>query len=135
MKTGQKLTIRNSAIVSHNVRATAHPLYNDGKSFNVNVPAKEEIVKSFNPQPLPVNLQCDIHTWMSGKLFVFDHPYYAITDAKGNFSIPVVPAGAEISIMAWHEGVGYVPQDLGKKGTVRTLKAGKNEIDFTVKAP
>ncbi|MBI2807584.1 MAG: hypothetical protein HYX68_21595 [Planctomycetes bacterium] len=133
--TGQKLILRNSAVVAHNIRATAHPIYNEDNSFNVNVPAKSEITKTFNPQPLPVKLQCDFHTWMSAQLFVFNHPYYAITDANGNFTIPEVPAGAEIHIMAWHEGVGYVTPGGKTGGVARALKAGKNVIDFTVKAP
>lgn len=129
-KTGQILEIKNSAVVPHNVRATGNPKYNDG--FNVNVPAGTSITKMLNPQPLPVSLQCDVHTWMSGKLFVFDHPYYAITKADGTYEIKNVPAGAEVQIMAWHEGVGWV---LTKQGQTLKIAEGANKLDLKVKAP
>lgn len=137
--TGQQLIIKNSAVVPHNVRATGHPKYNAG--FNRNLPPGTELdalkdlkpADQLNPQQLPISVQCDIHTWMAGKLFVFDHPYYALTKADGTFEIPFVPAGAEVSIMAWHEGVGWV---LTNKGSQITIEKGKNSIlDIKVKAP
>jgi len=138
IESGQTLIIKNSAPVTHNVRAVGHPKYNEG--FNRNLPGKTELNASkdlpdnqkLQPQPLPVSIQCDVHTWMSAKLFVFDHPYYAITKEDGTYEIPFVPAGAEISIMAYHEGVGWL---LTKDGEKKTLKAGKNTYDFSFKAP
>jgi hypothetical protein len=137
--TGQQLLIKNSAEVPHNVRANGHPKFNKG--FNRNLPPKTalDVLKDLNagdqlmPQPLPIKLQCDIHTWMEGQLFVFDHPYYALTKADGTFEIPFVPAGAEVSVMAWHEGQGWV---LTNKGRSITIKNGKkHKLDFEVKAP
>ena len=34
---------------------------------------------------------CDIHPWMSAWWMVLDHPYFAVTDAKGNYEIKNVP--------------------------------------------
>jgi len=137
--TGQELIIKNSAVVPHNVRAIGHPKVTDG--FNRNLPPKTDLnvtkdlqgKSRLEPQLLPVSLQCDIHTWMAGKLFVFDHPYYALTKADGTFEIPFVPAGAEVSIMAWHEGVGWVLTNKGKAITIEKDK--KHTLDFEVKAP
>jgi hypothetical protein len=132
---GQTFTIKNSATVSHNTRAITQIKYNTG--FNDNMPAKTEAVKKLNPQPLPVTILCDAHTWMNARLFVFDHPYYAITNKDGVFELPFVPAGAELIVMAHHEDVGFV---LAKKdgekliiGEKMTLKAGKNTLDFQIK--
>ena len=36
---------------------------------------------------------------------MLDHPYFAITDADGSFSIPDLPPG-EYVIEAWHERLG-----------------------------
>ena len=36
---------------------------------------------------------------------VFDHPYFALTNAEGNFSLPKVPPGAYV-LEAWHERLG-----------------------------
>ena len=107
--------------------------------FNKTVIAKGELDVTFVPQPLPISINCDLHTWMSAKLFVFDHPYYAKTKEDGTFEIPYIPAGAEVTLMAWHEANGYaVKYTEGDKtvyGKKMTLKEGKNEFNFTIEAP
>jgi hypothetical protein len=129
--TGQSMIVRNSAVVTHNIRAIGHPTKNPG--FNVNMIPKSELdITKLLPQPLPISMQCDIHPWMSAKLFVFDHPYYAITKEDGTFEMPIVPAGADVTIMAWHEGIGYL---LTNKGHPIKLKAEKNVFDFSLNAP
>jgi hypothetical protein len=139
--TGQELILKNSAAVPHNVRAVADGKINDG--FNINVPAKTEFnattdlaeSKRLKAQLMPVSIQCDIHRWMSAKLYVFDHPYYAITKADGSYEIPNVPAGAEVILMVHHGEAGWVLPEL-KKGRAITVKDGKTTtMDFTIKAP
>jgi hypothetical protein len=50
-----------------------------------------------------VKLRCDAgHSWMSAWVAVFDHPFYAVTDAKGRFTIRDLPAG-EHTLEMWHE--------------------------------
>lgn len=138
--TGQKLIIRNSSTVNHNVRATGSAKIPDN-SFNKNVIAGGEISPDFKPQLLPININCDIHTWMAAKLFVFDHPYYAITKEDGSFTFPPVPAGAEVALMAYHEEVGWLLPEAkngvtpSKKGEPITLKTGENVFNFKVKSP
>jgi hypothetical protein len=126
--TGQQLIFRNSSDVQHNVLAIGKSNFNDG--FNKNMGPKSEFMKTLNPQPTPILLSCGSHTWMSAKLFVFDHPYYAITKEDGTFEIPHIPAGADVSIMAWHEAVGWVLTNQGKK---MTPKEGKNTLDLELK--
>jgi hypothetical protein len=133
--TGQQMLMRNSSTVNHNIRAVGHPDKNPG--FNVNVPAGGQLdvtKKNMEAQVLPVNINCDIHPWMAAKLFVFDHPYYAITKADGSFEIPYVPAGAEVNVMGWHEGKGWVLEG-GKKGQNIQITSGKNELNIEFKAP
>ncbi len=38
--------------------------------------------------------------WLRGYTFVADHPYYALTDAQGRFTLPQVPAG-RYEIVCW----------------------------------
>lgn len=129
--TGQKLVIKNSASVTHNTRGIGNPLINPG--FNYTLPPKtEKAVSKLKAQPTPMLIQCDIHPWMNAKLFVFDHPYYAISAKDGSFSIPRVPAGVEITINGWHEELGWV---FGRNGKQVTFKEGPNSLDFTVKVP
>jgi hypothetical protein len=131
--TGQTVVFKNSSIASHNIHATGSSEC-EGNSFNVNLASKGELKKVLEPQFLPININCDIHTWMAGRLFVFDHPYYAITKADGTYEVPQVPAGAEVSLMVYHEGPALVLPEL-KKGRPVTLNAGKNTMDFDVKSP
>lgn len=108
--TGQTIVFKNGADCNHNVRVIGNQVDNDG--FNVTVVAKSEYTppkeKDLKPQKLPLEVKCDIHTWMTARIFVFDHPYYAITNEKGEFELPHVPANTDLTLMAWHEAVGYL---------------------------
>ncbi len=54
-----------------------------------------------------VKVFCHLHSQMSAMIRVFDHPYFTIPSADGDFAIPDVPAG-DYDIVAWHERVGEV---------------------------
>lgn len=55
-----------------------------------------------------VRVQCDLHEWMVGAVFVHDSPYAALTNADGSFSLSDVPAG-EYTLKTWHEVLGNGP--------------------------
>ncbi|GIS47709.1 MAG: hypothetical protein Ct9H90mP20_3790 [Candidatus Neomarinimicrobiota bacterium] len=61
---------------------------------------------------------------------VFDHPYYAVTDKSGNFSIANVPDGT-YEIVAWQEKFGS-KRTLSKSVTV---KSGKAVVNFEFSRP
>jgi hypothetical protein len=44
------------------------------------------------------------HPWIRGFVHSFDHPYFAVTNADGQFRITGVPPG-QYTIRTWHEGV------------------------------
>lgn len=59
----------------------------------------------------PWRITCDIHYWMKGYVWVFDHPYYAVTDEDGAFDIPLAPCG-DRRLFVWHEAIdGVVSPD------------------------
>jgi plastocyanin len=99
--TGSSVEFPNDDLVFHNVfslsRADTFDLgrYPQGhsKSRTFDVPG---LVKVF----------CHLHSQMSAIIRVFDHPYFAIHGAQGQFSI-TLPAG-EYDVAAWHERVGEV---------------------------
>ncbi len=126
--TGQKFIVKNSAPVPHNTRATGNAT-KPNNSFNINLPPGGELPKLLEPQPLPILINCDIHPWMGARIGVYEHPYFAVTKSDGTFEIPRVPAGATVTVMGWHEDVGYVP---GKEGKQVEIKQGKNEVEFDV---
>lgn len=62
---------------------------------------------------------CDAgHPWMNAYIMVAEHPYYAVTDADGNYLIDDIPPG-EYRLMMWHEGVRVTKVDTDKGKTVR----------------
>jgi hypothetical protein len=48
---------------------------------------------------------------MQGYVFVFDHPYFAITDETGQFRIEDLPPGRWKTTI-WHETLGTVQTDV-----------------------
>ncbi len=121
--TGQKFVVKNSATVPHNVRFAGFK--NTG--FNTTIAPKGSMPVELTPEKLPLTFQCDFHKWMSARVAVFDHPYFAITKEDGTFVIPRVPA-AEVTVIGWHEEVGYVfgPQAMN-------LQPGENVLNFKLK--
>jgi plastocyanin len=101
---GDTLEVKNSSPVAHNTNMTAD---NPAFTYNITLPPG----KSYKPaatlaaQSSPIPFKCDIHPWMAGRLRVFDHPYYAVTDADGKFEIKDAPAG-KWRMVVWHES-GY----------------------------
>ena len=127
--TGEKLINKNSASVPHNARGLGDGLVNAG--FNDLIPAGKEIAFELKPYRNPIPVGCNVHPWMRANIWVFDHPYFAVTKADGSFTMPIVPAGAEFTVMAWHELAGQI---LGPEGRSMALKEGTNSLDGAVKA-
>ncbi len=51
---------------------------------------------------------CDAgHPWMSAYVVCAEHPYYAVTDSKGQFRLTDIPPGT-YTLTMWHEGVRVV---------------------------
>jgi plastocyanin len=82
----------NSDPANHNVRSAALERENQ---FNVFTSAGNDYLHRFvsNRAGRPVRLGCDIHGWMQAWIYVFDHPWYQVTDHGGKFALPVLPTG------------------------------------------
>jgi hypothetical protein len=75
-------------------------------------------------------LQSETYGELKIHIFVFDHPYFAITQKDGSFTMPRVPVGTEAVVWAWQEDIGYLLTKAGKK---MTFKEGKNTLDVEEK--
>jgi len=74
-------------------------------------------------QPGVVPLLCNVHPEMSGYIVVSPTPYFAQTDAGGNFRIDNVPDG-KYTVVAWHEGA---------KPQAKTVEvSGGGRVEFTL---
>jgi hypothetical protein len=102
MMVGQKLSVLNSDPVTHNVRS--FPVRN--RAFNFGQPADSGARDRVFDQPeREIEIQCDIHPWMHAYLFVMDHPFFAVTDDHGGYTIEGLPPG-KYSLAIWHEKLG-----------------------------
>lgn len=89
---GQPVKFSNSDAANHNVRTSSSQPTNE---FNVFTGVDGSYTHRFaaDPQQRPIRLGCDIHPWMRGWIYVFEHPQYAVSDARGRFRIVSVPPG------------------------------------------
>ena len=126
MQAGQELLIKNSDPTLHNI----HGLPTINSQFNFAMPkvVKEKAIKIVEPEH-HIYIKCDVHPWMKSWMLVSDHPYFAVTDAKGNFSIEGIPAGT-YEVVCWQE-------KFKKKPLTASVKIGDGETvqDFTFTRP
>ena len=109
VRVGQPLVVSNSDPTLHNV----HGFPFDNPPFNV-LQSNKGITSTFKlttPEEA-IPLKCDVHPWMLAWVFVFDHPYYAITGADGTFSLPAALPPGEYKLVAWHEKYGAREQQV-----------------------
>jgi plastocyanin len=117
---GQTLQIKNNDALLHNVHSSSEK----DNSFNV-AQAKAGVVDSFKmkSEEVMMSLGCDVHRWMHAYVGVVKNPYFAVSDASGNYTIANVPAGT-YTIDSWHEKYGPT------KKTVTVTAGGTATVDF-----
>lgn len=121
MQVGQKLVVRNSDPVTHNV----HSFAKKNKAFNSSQQAGgKEIEQTFEKEEVLMQIKCDIHGWMSTYIGVVEHPFFAVTKADGTFEIPNLPVG-EYTLSAKHEVLGL------QKTQIKVVEGGAIETAFT----
>ena len=124
---GVRITMLNNDKVNHNVHIFS----------SVNTPVNKQQTKNRRKMPLkavkkaegPVSVKCDIHGWMSAWIAYVPHPYFAVTNEKGEFTLEDVPAGT-YKLGYWHEACGTN----SKEPAVVSVEAGGTVTqDFTLK--
>ncbi len=124
MRTDQVLLVKSMDNCGHNTHP--YPIKNNPENFTV--PANERAGIPWKvkiPENNPTQVKCDIHPWMTTYVLVLDHPYAAVSDKDGKFTIENLPAG-DFEFRYWHERVGYVIQ-------VEKIVDGKPKMENTVK--
>lgn len=102
----QPFQIDNDDMTVHNV----HPESKVNDSWNRSQPAgAPPVVTTYTHPELAIPVMCNVHPWMRSYLFVFAHPYFAVTSAAGKFDLRNLPPGS-YTIEAWHEKYGLQDQ-------------------------
>lgn len=132
VRTNQVVTFTNGDPSPHNVKGEPR----DSEPFNILIPINGKLdVKITADQNLPVSTSCSIHPFMQGWLVVQDHPFVAVSDKQGKFSIPSLPVG-DWTFVAWHENKGFVKEpkrgdatETWKRGRFTvSIKPGQNDV-------
>ena len=124
---GERLTMLNNDKVNHNVHIFS----------SINKPVNKQQTKNRKKMKLqsmkkpegPVSVKCDIHGWMSAWIAYVPHPYFAVTNEKGEFTLEDVPAGT-YKLGYWHEKCGT---NNGAPATVTVESGGTVTQNFALK--
>jgi plastocyanin len=102
IQAGQPLKIVNSDQTNHNI----HPLPRVNSEFDDSQMAGQgPITRKFKHPEAIFPVKCNTHTWMRAHIAVLAHPFFAISDTNGAFTIKGLPPG-EYEVEAWHEKYG-----------------------------
>lgn len=137
VQTGQKITVKNSDPVAHNVRSTP----SSGMAavgFMQMKGAPDQIISLDKTEDF-MRFKCDVHNWMFAYATVVDHPYFAVTGADGTFKIANVPPG-KYTVEAQHRklsGTVHADNSITFKGLTQEveIKADGGKADFEFTAP
>jgi plastocyanin len=104
-RVGQVLRLINSDTLLHNV----HSISAKGNDFNETQPHSDMVFNFTLKGEEMLRLKCDVHSWMTAYIGVVNHPYFAVSDEMGTFTIKNVPAGRQ-TVRVWHERYGRLTQ-------------------------
>jgi plastocyanin len=99
VQVGQPIEFINSDATLHNVHSL--PMVN--QEYNQGMPRQNSRMSYvFTAPEQMVRFKCDLHLWMNAYVGVMPHPFYAVTDDAGRFTIAGLPPG-KYQLTVWHE--------------------------------
>jgi hypothetical protein len=122
---GTQVVFRNQESPCRGFTVTGRkPLAGNHANFYI-APGGEE--KAILKGPDICSLSCPVRPYAKGYIHVVDTPYFAVTDSRGSFRMPSVPAG-EYQVTAWHAAAGRLTEDAGP---MELIVDNKNEYTLT----
>ena len=122
LRVGQALEIGNRDPRLHNTHITIET----HTFINVAMVTGAKPVKKTIKQPGLFHVRCDVHRFMQGYVVAFDHPYYTVTQANGDFRLMGLPPGRQ-QITVWHESLGTFQREV--------MVPAQGEISLTLEFP
>lgn len=119
---GAPMTFLNNDNMLHNIHtsSTANPSINKAQPGFM-----KKMTETFT-KPEIIQVKCDVHSWMNAWVVVQEHPFYAVTDEQGRFSMPHVPPGT-YTLAYRHERFGTQTREI----TVRASEVVEADLSFT----
>lgn len=116
-KVDQSITFDDSDPSMHNVRAIKK---GGSQVFNITTFKGQGKTQSFGG-PGVYSLECNVHPWMKGWVYVTDHGAASVTGENGQATLSELPAG-DYTIEVWHEKFGSKTQSVTiEKGKTASL--------------
>jgi len=117
---GQTLRVINSDTLVHNV----HIANSTANAFDITQPQSGMVYNHvLKKDDTILKLACRVHSWMTAFVAVVPHPFFAVTDDSGTFTIARVPPG-KYTLQTWHERYGKLTK------TVEVTAGGTATINF-----
>lgn len=110
VQTGQKLVVKNSDPVLHNVHSQPTVAGNN-EDNKAQMPNGPDLTFTFAKAEEFLKFKCDVHPWMFAWVSVFDHPWFAVSGKDGSFKIANVPPG-KYTLKANHRKAGSVTREI-----------------------
>ncbi len=124
---GGSVEFRNSDGTMHNIHTL--PTVEGSQPIDISQgPKGTPQVKQFNQPEAMLPVRCNNHPWMNAFINVSATPFFAVTDADGNFSIGGLPAGT-YTLAAVHEKMGEQTMTVA----VEPKQTAKADYSFTAK--
>jgi hypothetical protein len=110
-----------------------NPVFKSKNSdFNILVFPEENSERTFTQSESKPELICShLHPWAEAILLVRDNPYFFVTNERGNFCIPNLPANEELEFVFWHERVGFLKNIKSDGETFTTNDKGRVQTKLT----
>lgn len=121
---GETVEFRNSDSTMHNIHTMPVTVGNETVDVSQG-PKGAPVVKRMVKQELMMPVRCNNHPWMNAFINVSATPFFAVSDATGNFTIQGLPPGTYT--------LGAVQEKLGEKTiqvTVPADGAGTANVSF-----
>ena len=109
VRTSQKLRFVSRSPLAENIHT--YTLANNQRNYVLKARDQKGVAFGFEKgETLPMPVKSDFHPWMRTTILVMDHPYAAVTDQDGKFTIRGLPAG-EHKFRVWHEMSGLIDRE------------------------
>ncbi|MGP0564642.1 MULTISPECIES: tetratricopeptide repeat protein [unclassified Nitrospina] len=125
-KNGEDLLLENTDPIKHEMALyEVNGVYKYQVSNKNTMPHSSQVRSLFMKPGAPeLILKCNLHPFIQTRGLMVANPYYAVTDAEGNFEIHDIPPGT-YEVMAWHP---FIPS---QTGTITIEKGKTAKLDFT----